>query len=205
MTEPRLARHVVESYGLTVLCALWFYFVYGSADYITSLHSFRIRLHFNWEPALPFVPELVVVYESIYFLFAMAPFVLRTRREVVALAVTNVIAISVAGICFMMFPAQEIFPASGELGYWTQPVALAKRLALTFNFAPSLHVALPTICVLVFSPHIAPSWKWMIWVWIAAISLSTLLFHQHYIVDVITGWLLAWLAVRLIYDRLIRS
>src|SRR5262249_36563544 len=67
---------------------LWFFFIYGGANYVTKLHSRRVRLHFDWELHVPFVPVMVLGYMSVYPLFVMAPFVLRSLRKVVSLVLT---------------------------------------------------------------------------------------------------------------------
>jgi membrane-associated phospholipid phosphatase len=180
---------------------LWFALVYGGADALTARHGYRVRLHFDAELAVPFVPEAVLGYMSIYLLFWMAPFVLRTRQELSALATTLAAVIAVAGVCFLLFPADMAFPPAGDLGIWTAPVAFAKRLALTYNLAPSLHVTLCTVCVAVYARQTRPAGKLLLWLWAVAVGVSTVLLHQHYVVDVVTGYALALAGVRWCYDR----
>src|SRR5262249_50757219 len=55
---------------------LWFALIYGGADFVTARRSFRLRLYFDAELAMPFVPATVLVYLSIYLLFWSAPFIL---------------------------------------------------------------------------------------------------------------------------------
>src|SRR5262245_20737570 len=66
---------------------LWWLFIFHGADYLTSLHEYRVRIHFDQELLVPFAPEMVLGYLSINGLFVLAPFVLRTRRELHALTV----------------------------------------------------------------------------------------------------------------------
>jgi len=40
--------------------------------------------------------------------------------------------------------------------------------------------------------------------WAAAIALSTLLTHQHHILDVLTGWALASVCIKVIYKHFMR-
>jgi membrane-associated phospholipid phosphatase len=180
---------------------LWFALVYGGTDYLTAHRSYRVRLHFDAELNLPFVPEAVLVYMSIYLLFWAAPFVLRTRRELQALAATLVAVTAVAGVCLLLFPAELSFPPAGDAGIWTGSVRFAKRLALTYNLAPSLHVALSTVCVAAYARRARPVGKVLLWLWAVAVGVSCLLLHQHYVIDVVTGFALALAGVRWGYDR----
>lgn len=187
------------AYGSAV--GLWFALVYGGTDFLTSQHSHRVRLHLDAELAVPLVPEAVLVYMSIYLLFWMSPFVLRARRELRALAATLAAVTAVAGVGFLVFPADMAFPPTGDLGAWTKPVRFAQRLALTYNFAPSLHVALSTVCAAVYARQARPAGKALLFLWVAGIGASTLLLHQHYVVDVVTGYALALAGVRWVYIR----
>jgi len=41
-----------------------------------------------------------------------------------------------------------------------------------------------------------------LWSWAAMIAASTVLIHQHHVLDVATGWLLALICVRKIFFRM---
>src|SRR5262249_38304450 len=73
--------HLWHAALLGVACTVWFGLVYGGADWLTHQHRYRVRLHTNVELAVPLVPAAVVGYMSLYPLFWIAPFVLRTGRE----------------------------------------------------------------------------------------------------------------------------
>jgi membrane-associated phospholipid phosphatase len=194
--------HFLYSLLLAVAVGAWFEAVYAGADYLTSLHRYRVRVHLDAELLIPFVPESVLGYMSIYPLLAAPAFVLRTRRELRALALTLAAVIAVAGACFLLVPAEDAFPPPGEMGAWSAPVRLARRIALRHNYLPSLHVALSLVCVLVYARLAGPVGRALLWLWGGAIGLSTLLLHQHYLLDVAAAWVLALAGVRLVYDRL---
>ena len=189
---------------LSIANTLWFVVVYGGMDALTARRPFRVPVHFPAELAIPFVPAMTLFYMSIYLLFWMAPFVLRTRREFRALVVTMAIAIFCGGIGFLLFPANLAFaqPREEDLGIWSALFHFADKLNLTYNLLPSLHVAFAVICVAIFSaraPHIS---KVLLWSWAAMVAASTVLIHQHHLLDVATGWLLALVCVRYVFDRL---
>jgi hypothetical protein len=179
----------------------WFALVYGGADALTGMHAYRVRVHLDFERAVPFVPAAVLGYLSIYPLFALAPFVLRSRRELWTLAATQAVVILGAGVCFVLLPVQPAFPPPRDPGLWSGPVAFARRVSLTYNFLPSLHVALSVVCVAVYGRRAGPGARVALRLWAAGIAVSTLLLHQHYLADVITGVVLAVAGVRAVYDR----
>jgi membrane-associated phospholipid phosphatase len=197
--------HLRRALILSAAVGVWFEIVYGGANWLTHQHGYRVRLHTDAELAVPFVPAAVVGYMSLYPLFAIAPFVLRTERELTALALCLAVQIGVAGIGFLVFPAENLFPPPGEMGDWSATVRFAKWLALDYNLAPSLHVAMGTLCAAVYARQAPPPGRAALWLWAGIIGVSTLLLHQHYVVDIVTGYLLAFVGVRFVYDRLLQT
>jgi membrane-associated phospholipid phosphatase len=190
---------------LGAVCTVWFGLVYGGANWLTHQHRYRVRLHTDMELAVPLVPAAVIGYMSLYPLFYMAPFVLRSERELTALVVGLAFQIGVAGVGFLAFPADNLFSPPGEMGGWSPMVRFAKWLALDYNLAPSLHVAMGTLCVAVYARQAPPLGRAALWLWAGGIGLSTLLLHQHYVVDIVTGYLLAFVGVRWVYDRWLQT
>ena len=195
--------HIRYATLLSIANTLWFMFVYGGMDALTARRAFRVPVHFPAELAIPFIPAMTLFYMSIYLLFWMAPFILRTRREFRALVITMAIAIFVGGIVFLLFPADLAFaqPQESDLGIWSALFHFADKLNLTYNLLPSLHVAFAVICVAIFAPRAPLAGKVLLWFWAAMIAASTVLIHQHHLLDVATGWLLALVSVKSIFDR----
>jgi membrane-associated phospholipid phosphatase len=192
---------------LSLAVTLWFLAVYGGADRLTARRGLRIPVHFPAELRLPFVPWMTVFYMSLYGLFLLAPFILRTRREFAAAASTMAAAIAAGGIGFLLFPAELAFAPVGEgqLGAWARLYRVADALNLTYNLLPSLHVAFAVICVAIFSPRASGPVKALFWLWASLIAASTVLTHQHHVLDVVTGWLLAVVCVRTVFRRAVPS
>jgi membrane-associated phospholipid phosphatase len=140
---------------------------------------------------------------SLYLLFAAAPLVLRTRRELNALSATLAVVILVAGLGFLALPAELAYDADREWGVWAGWFAVADQMNLHYNLAPSLHVALSVVCVDVFARRASGWTKGLLWLWAAAIALSTLLTHEHHLLDAVTGWLLALAGTNWLYRRLV--
>jgi membrane-associated phospholipid phosphatase len=194
-------RHLARTLLVALAQFAWFVVVYGGADWITGRHDYRVRVHLPGELNVPFIPQAVLGYMSIYLLFLAAPFILRTGREVAALAAALATATGVAGVCFLVLPADNLFPAPADAGAWTGLVTAAKKVALRYNMLPSLHVALSVACIAAFAERARGLGKCLLWLWAAAIGASTILFHQHYLADVATGWVLGLAAHRIVFRR----
>jgi len=209
--EPFLAwpgwPHLREAFLLSLADTLWFLIVYGGMDRLTAYRTFRVPVHLSAELGLPFVPAMTVFYMSVYGLFFLAPFVLRTRREFRATVATMAAAIAVAGIGFLLFPAELAFaPAREEqLGIWAGLYHVADDLNLTYNLLPSLHVTFAVICVAIFSPRAPRPVQAFLWLWALLIAASTVLTHQHHVLDAVTGWLLALACVRWVFRPALRG
>jgi membrane-associated phospholipid phosphatase len=189
--------------GPALLC--WFVFVYAGADYLAGLHSYRVPLYFHWELQIPFVPAMVLVYNSLHLAYSIAPFILRTRPEMNALALVWVLVTAVAGVVFLALPFEVGYPqpAEGAFGAFRTLYQLADDANLTFNSFPSLHVAWSIVCVDVYAGKAGPFGKLLLWLWGVGMMLSTLLTHFHHVTDVVGGFLLAILGSRFLYPWLL--
>lgn len=198
-------KNLAYGYGLLGLpLLLWFLLIYGGADHVTGLHSFRVRLHFTFERSIPFVPAMVLFYNSFHAVYLATPFILRTRHEMSALVATWFLITLCGGIVFLLLPAENIFPTPTDaaLGPWLGMFRLADRANLDYNMCPSLHVAWAVAGVDVFAGKTRWIGKVVLWSWAVCLTLSTLLVHQHYVADVVAGVVLAMCMTRLLYPRL---
>src|SRR5690349_24582503 len=83
---------------LAVVGGAWFALVFVGADWITARRTSWWVVQIEAEQRMPFVPEMIVIYVSLYSLFLVTPFVLRARREVLRLAVSCNLTILLAGV-----------------------------------------------------------------------------------------------------------
>ena len=173
---------------LLVANGVWFAFVFGGCEWFTAQRSLRVPIHLPIELAIPLVPCAVLAYMSIYLLFLAGPFIIRERREFIALIRALALATLIGGLGFLLLPARAAFAPPGDLGVWTGLFHFADWLNLDSNMVPSLHVALSVCCVAAFARRASRAGRALLWLWAVAIALSTLLTHQHHVVDAVSGW-----------------
>jgi membrane-associated phospholipid phosphatase len=153
---------------------------------------------------VPFMPAFILGYLSMGLVFVPAPFILRSRQELRALACSLAAVTAVAGVGFLLLPAESAYPPR-DADAWSGLFAIARGMALRHNMVPSLHVALSAVCLSAYTSRCGMFGKLCLAAWIALIALSTLLTHQHHLLDVFTGLSLALAGKRFVYDRLASS
>jgi membrane-associated phospholipid phosphatase len=214
MDPPRRSRPLVAWPGwghLRLFAALWaavtaeFAVVFAGADFITAHRHTRLHAYWAGELAIPLVPPMVAVYMSIYLIFLPAPFILRSSRQIRALASALARVILIAGAGFLVFPAQLGFPSTPSEVARLDPAAahrwggwllLADRLNLDYDLIPSLHVALFVACSGVYAVRAGTTVRSLLAAWALLVAASTVLTHQHQVIDALAGVALgAWGAV----------
>jgi membrane-associated phospholipid phosphatase len=95
-----------------------------------------------------------------------------------------------------LIPASLAYPAPNDLGIWDGLFRFADRLNLDYNLVPSLHIALSMVCIEMYAGHATSLGKVLLRGWGLLIAASTVLTHQHHLLDGLTGGLLAILVVR---------
>jgi membrane-associated phospholipid phosphatase len=176
------------------LCAVFILFfesTYLATNYLASLRAVRFHVHTQAELAIPFIPAMAIVYLSLNLLLMLAPFVLRTWREITPLCVVLCLETLICALFFVLFPVELGYAPQADWGTWGRFCAAVTALSLPYNNAPSLHVAFAFTTAMAFR-------RWPLLIWAALIAASTLLIHEHHVVDVIAGILLA-VAMRPVY------
>ncbi len=195
-------RHVAETVFLSLLLTLLFCAIYGTADYLTGLRSDRIYIHLPIELQIPFVPAMLLAYMSLYPMFWLGPFVLRTSVEVRALVCSLAGVTLMGGVGFLLLPAETAFHPPDVSPAWQGLYRIADRLNLDYNLAPSLHVAFSWCCADVYAQKTARRWiKFGLWGWALLIAASTVLTHQHHLLDVVLGLVVGAIGSRFLYAR----
>ena len=189
--EPFVAwpgwKHLAYAAFLTAAVDILFAVVYFGADYVTGLRAHHLHLFLRQELGIPLWPSMILIYDSLYLLFLLAPFVLRTREDLNRLALSSAGTIAVAGVLFLLFPAQLGFAPQAVSGPFQRIFEISDKLNLDYNLVPSLHVGLAMVCLQAFWSRRSVVARAALAVWGGALVLSTLLTHQHHIIDAVTG------------------
>jgi membrane-associated phospholipid phosphatase len=210
LRELGLARpsntHFLYAFKFQVILAVLFEVVYLSTNYLTSLHSHRLRLHFDFELLFPFFPAWAGIYLSLWGLVLSIPFVLGNPVAVQALSRTIGGQIAIAGPCFLLFPSEAAFPKHILPSSITTSIyEVARNLSLDHNMLPSLHATFAVTIGWIFGTHTPLLGKAAFLGWAILICLSTVLTHQHHMIDIVAGLALSWITIKLIYNPMIKQ
>ena len=174
--------HVWRTLWYSLLVLALFAAVYGGADAISRSHVFRVDLTIAVDSFIPFVPAATLLYSSLYAMFWLVPFVLRTEREVRLLAQVIAWEILIAAPFFIALPMpKRVMP--GDLGHYAAAFRLADWINLDHNQFPSLHAAFALTVGAVLAYRCRGFPRLLFATWSLAIVASTLLTWQHVIVD----------------------
>lgn len=191
--RPPLARWLTYL-RLGLLLDLLFVAVYGGTIWLNQGRADYLGLFLDWELRIPLIPGFIYPYLSIFLLFLLPPFALPVpalRRLASHIAVATILG----GIAFLLFPTRLGFtpyPTPDQL-----PVLyrLLVDIDLPYNLCPSLHVTYATLTILAIRPS-SPGWAQpLLLVWLGLMCASVVLVHQHHLLDILCGVLLA-LAIR---------
>jgi len=176
--------------GWYLIIDLLFVTIYGGINWITHQRTDLLGLYLRTELAVPLVPEAIWIYFSLFILFLLPIFVLpgeRVREE----ARAAIVGLIIAAAIWLLLPARLGFERVLPLGY-EDVYGLVFALDQPHNLVPSLHVVFSTLVVLACVETAPRPQRLVLWCWLGSISLSTLLTHQHHLLDLATGVLLAF-------------
>ncbi|RKH25477.1 inositol phosphorylceramide synthase [Corallococcus praedator] len=181
--------------------ALFFLMVYGGASWVTGFYPGGLRVDLPFEQHIPFIPGWAAVYVSMDVLLLLSLFIFRTWRQMLPFALVLCAQTVVGALCFLVLPVEVAWPPRAVTGDWTQVFHLADTMNLERNYLPSLHVAFACTAALAYRERSGPLARAVFALWALAIAASTLFIHEHHLVDVFAGALLAWGTWRVVVPR----
>ena len=197
--RPSMRRHL-PALLWAIGTSSFFFGVYFFCNWVTSLRSHVPGLYFRWELRFPFVAVMIVPYLSEDVFLFFSSFVCRTRDEMRRHGLRLMLAVIIAAVFFLLFPLKIGWPQDPVSGPNSLLFGLLRALDRPFNLAPSLHIAVIVLLWPIYSRRTRGMLRVAIQAWFILIGVSTVLTHQHHLVDVATGLALGLLCLYLVPD-----
>jgi membrane-associated phospholipid phosphatase len=173
--------------------------VYPTLNWLTSVRERPYQLYVAAELSVPFVPELIWVYLSMYVLFLM-PLLLLPAARMAALGKQLIAGTLIGGVVFLVLPAELGFARTiPEAPRYAEIYAALFRLDFPYNLVPSLHVFFSAAIAMACADIARLLTRITMLAWLAAIAASTVLIHQHHILDLAAAFILV-VGLRHIYE-----
>jgi membrane-associated phospholipid phosphatase len=143
---------------------------------------------------VPLLPNSVWIYISEWLFFFVTYVTARDLKNVNMYIYSFISLQIVSGIIFVMWPTtypRDAFPLPDDLNALTYYAFSGLRnIDTPGNCCPSLHVSSVLLASFIYLDEQRKKFPFF-FLWAIAIALSTLTTKQHYVVDLITGFLLA--------------
>lgn len=195
---PSLRQRIATA----LVCATWFNLIYHATNfYAAELAPVRHAFYWSWELGIPRIDAFILPYQSIDLLFGLAFLLCRSTADLRALAGRVVLAASLAGACFLAWPLELGHVRDAGNGPFAPFFTALYACDRPHNLFPSLHVTFVVILRASFSRSLGGPWRVAMHAWLALITASTVLVHQHHLADLVGGASLGLLACYLIDPR----
>ncbi len=155
--------------------------------------------------AIPFVPGTVLIYLSYFFSFFAVFYQEKNQGQLKAYCLALLLLNLICNLIFILYPTT--YDRRPSLAVEEMPWALEATFASLYfldspaNCLPSLHVANSFLAALVWFRR--NSRRFLLYlIWTFLISVSTLTTKQHYLYDIVMGYLAAWCSYCVVFSVL---
>ncbi len=153
------------------------------------------QLPMTWiDERVPFIPETIFLYLSEYPLFFSVYLLARDMKNLNKYLYSFLFIQIFSVVIFMLWPTtypRDLFPLTPDLDRFSMYFFSALRSADSPNSClPSLHVSSCYLSAFVFLDEQRKKFP-VFFLWASAVGVSTLTTKQHYIVDVVAGFVMA--------------
>ena len=182
--------------GITAFYVLGFF----ALNWWTSFRLHRHTLILPLEARIPFVPWMIFAYLFVYGFFIAAYLIIQDLNFFKKLVKTFTVVILLNFLFFLLFPVEYVLraPVGFNNGLIESIVAFYYWLDLPYNCFPSMHVSSSFFMAFVLDRYQKGLGKFLIPL-AALVAVSVVLVKQHYIADVVAGFVLAWVIFRSVW------
>lgn len=182
-------------YGL-VMFGIWSGLYFWIAE--SRIDSVKHTMVVEFDQKIPFVPEWVWIYLTVYMIYLIPLFGLTERRLLKLVMSSYITVMLICYIFFYLYPVEYPRPDLVVKDFSTWALNLVYKNDRPWNCFPSSHCAMAMMAALVL---LEIEWVFGLWGMIVAISIgvSTLFTKQHFILDVIGGFSLSILVYYLYF------
>lgn len=172
--------------------SLAFFPTYPVCNWITTQRSHTLGLYSNAELNIPFIPEFIWVYFSMYILFLAPPLFLNVA-QLESLGKKLLLGTLLSSLAFLIIPSHLGFSRVIPADRFYQSIFSGLFVVdQPHNMVPSLHIVFSALILLAFANATDKVSRKITWLsWLLLIMVSTLLVHQHHLIDILTGLLMA--------------
>lgn len=193
-----------KNIGLLLLLAFIYLLTYTTTNHFSLWGPWQLSM-FNVEKNIPFIPWSVSIYLSVYLLIIIALIIIPKNKF--RSAIYGMFGIMIIhGLFFLIIPTtypRPNFPLDiSAINYYLYKFLIATDLPQ--NCFPSQHVSM-CIFISLFIYFINKKIGTIFLIWSLLIIISTLTLKQHYILDVLGGFILAILANVILQRRNLQS
>lgn len=178
--------------------------IYLGTNEIAAQRTSFYQLYFEFEREIPMVPWMIHIYNSFHILLFMNFLIIKNSLKIKAIAISLISSSAIASVFFLLFPAELGFSRTENIqGYEFWYNAL-HWLDHPHNLVPSLHITFSALSAYVISTEMGSVFLRLIFLlWFLLICSSIVLVHQHHLIDIVSGFVLAVLVKFAVYDKLI--
>lgn len=174
------------------LFSLIYFIVFGISSYASGFEHHRFLISFSFEKNIPFYPSWSIIYLSINLFLLLSLIVYDKWQPLAALALTLLCETLIAGLLFILFPTQLSYSPTNIVNNFVTITHIATYVSLKNNYFPSLHTAFAVTAALAYSQHCRSLIiKIAFFIWAILIPVATLLIHEHQLLDILAGAILA--------------
>ena len=184
-----------------------FFFLWTVSHELSDMREIRYPLYFTWESKIQFQEWAVPLYFSLDLAVILFPFIFHSFREAFAPVGTLLVQTAIAAIFFVLVPIEPGYINEMAAGIWGaylyDPLGLDNLSQ--WNHAPSLHVAYVFTIAFAIGKRYGHCLFLLVTIWAIAVSISTMLVHEHHLICVLGGFVLFVFTITTVYPWLQRK
>ena len=178
---------------VSVIATLIFCIGYPLTAKFPLLSTHTLPLIFP-DNTIPFLPQTIYIYESIWVFNATVIWILNSKEEILKYIAGIFFLMSVCFVFFIFYPVAVPLPT--DISHTPGLYKLLRNVDTSLNSFPSMHVALVVYnclwyALLYSKKRVNLPVSLTLWLWGIAIIASTLTLKQHIALDVIAGVIVA--------------